>query len=543
MGSIHQLVLTATASVALLANVASSVSAAPTITYVPNSIAESKIVGGPWNLHQAAGANPHDTSGILPTISTPFSPPTTAFGIPYKNLCVGGAFAPAQGVNPMQPYYFPFVRSGDGNELEGFFDYRPRNEQEATVSAISHDGGKTWSFKDEALRLNPYCPADATDPDNNNVIVSGISTPYGSDPNSAADNGMGHAFVLKVGGVERIYHLNRANNHIDHDQLVVHTLTPEEGDHSLAGLPAFGYVDSIGSRGYPTLDATAQATVGLQSPDAFLGATKLGGVTTVIYIEKQLGGAVGTPVQTPAQTCPKTPSFALTTHVVGKPRKANTDVITIRVATTTDGINFTDVGTASGLQDPNTTVLNQIRWLSSGSILKLANGHIGLFFGAGNCLDNDSDGFHFAGYAETVNEVDSPADLLSWKVIYGFDNPILSTDTVTDPATNISYPANPPLVNVTNADLLSAAQVAPWVPTGGFDTNFWSGRVYDPQATVIDDETVNIVFAGYNTPQPSSNLGDYRTIGRFELKFPEGYFARPDRDDRDFDRDEHGDRE
>ena len=87
-------------------------------------------------------------------------------------------------------------------------------------------------------------------------------------------------------------------------------------------------------------------------------------------------------------------------------------------------------------------------------------------------------------------------------------------------------------------DLLSAAQVAPWVPTGGFDTNFWSGRVYDPQATVIDDETVNIVFAGYNTPQPSSNLGDYRTIGRFELKFPEGYFAKPHRDDDDFDRDD-----
>jgi len=296
--------------------------------------------------------------------------------------------------------------------------------------------------------------------------------------------------------------------------------------------------------GYPTLDATAQATVGLQSPDALLGSAKIHGLTTVVYVEKQLGGAPGTPVQTAAQTCPKTPAFALTNHVVGKPRKANTDVISIRVATTTDGINFTDVGVASGLQDPNTVALNGTRWLGSGSILKLANGHYAMFFGAGNCLDNDSDGFHYLGYAETVNEVDSPSDLLSWTVIYGFDNPILSTDTVTDPATSISYPANPPLINVKNADLLSAAQVAPWVPTGGFDTNFWSGRVYDPQATVIDDETVNIVFAGYNTPQPSSNLGDYRTIGRFELKFPEGYFARPHHDDDDFDRDDRdGDHE
>jgi hypothetical protein len=36
---------------------------------------------------------------------------------------------------------------------------------------------------------------------------------------------------------------------------------------------------------------------------------------------------------------------------------------------------------------------------------------------------------------------------------------------------------------------------------------------------------VTIVFAGYNTPQPSNNLGDYRTIGRFQLRFPEGYVS------------------
>ena len=147
-----------------------------------------------------------------------------------------------------------------------------------------------------------------------------------------------------------------------------------------------------------------------------------------------------------------------------------------------------------------------------------------MFFGAGNCLDNDSDGFHFIGYAETVNPVKAATDLLSWTVINGFDNPILSTDTVTDPATNTSYPAHSPIINPTGADVLTAAQVAPWVPSGGFDSNFFIGRVYDPQAIVTDDETVTIVFAGYNTPQPSSNLGDYRTIGRFQLKFPEGYF-------------------
>jgi hypothetical protein len=108
----------------------------------------------------------------------------------------------------MQPYYFPFVRN-NGEYLEGFFDYRPRNEQEATVAAISFDWGKRWIFDGETLGLNPYCPADQTDPDNNNVIVDGLSTPYASDPNNAADNGLGHAFVMTVDGVQLLYQLNR----------------------------------------------------------------------------------------------------------------------------------------------------------------------------------------------------------------------------------------------------------------------------------------------------------------------------------------------
>jgi hypothetical protein len=276
--------------------------------------------------------------------------------------------------------------------------------------------------------------------------------------------------------------------------------------------------------GYPTLEASAEATVGLQNPDAILGAVPIGGgVTAVVYVEKQLNAST-------SHNCSPTPSWALTNIDTGHPRNANKDVITIRVATTTDGINFIDVGAANGLQDPTSTAFNSIRWLGSGSLIALSNGHYGMFFGAGNCLDNDSDGFHFIGYAETVAEVESPSDLQNWTVIYRFDNPILSTDTVTDPMSN-QYPANPPLVNVMGADVLTAEQVAPWVPPSvngtTYNTNFFSGRAYDPQAIVTDGSTVTIVFAGYNTPQPSSNLGDYRTIGRFQLRFPAGYLAPP----------------
>ena len=45
---------------------------------------------------------------------------------------------------------------------------------------------------------------------------------------------------------------------------------------------------------------------------------------------------------------------------------------------------------------------------------------------------------------------------------------------------------------------------------------------------------LSVIFAGYNTSQPSQNLGDYRSIGRVQLNFPEGYLksARDEDSDR-----------
>jgi hypothetical protein len=521
----------------------------PQFSYVPGSMTESVINAGPWTLHESAdhfeghasinqlrndaGQGPghawtfdtfnHDASGIVPTTA---GPPYSGSGVPYAGYCNPPSTVTVNhGLSLMQPYYFPYVRRV-GFILEGFFDYRPRNEQEATVAAISLDWGASWQFTGEALALNPYCPWDATDPDNLNVNVNGAETPYGSSSANAADNGLGHAVVLSVKGAQRIYSLNRANGHIDSDQLVVHPL-PLSDFPSLYGLPAYGYVSPLASGGYPTLDSQATATSGLQNPDAILGAVPMGATTTVLYVEKTLNADTSFPA---AEQCPKTPAFALTNLINGKPRKANHDVTAIRVATTTDGLHFTDLGSASGLSDPTTVALNGIRYLGSGSILRLGDGRYGMFFGAGNCLDNDSDGFHFVGYAETINPVRQPSDLLSWQLVNGLDNPILSTDTVTDSTTNPSmprqYPANAPIVNVSGADALTAAEVAPFVPVpGGYNSNFFSGRVYDPQALYTDEHTVTIVFAGYNTPQPSNNLGDYRTIGRVQLRVPEGYFS------------------
>ncbi len=501
---------------------AAAIAAGPQISYVPKSLVESVIDRGPWTLH-ARGEDGHDASGIIPTTS---GPPYSGTGTPYANYCDrdNDSATRNQGVNLMQPYYFPFVRSR-GPFLEGFFDYRPRNEQEATVGAISTDWGASWHVLGKALALNPYCPWDDTDPDNLDVSVDGVKTAYGADPNSATDNGLGHPTVMEVNGVERVYNLDRANGHIDSDQLVIHKLPPFF-DATLAGLPDYGFVSPLASGGYPKLDPTATSTTGLINPDAIMGSVKIGGTTAVVYVEKTLNGDTSFPS---AEICKKTPAFALTNlDHNGKAKGVNDDVTNVRVATTTDGVNFTTLNAvATGLNDPTTTAFNGIRWLGSGSIIRLRDGRYGMFFGAGNCLDNDSDGFHFIGYAETVGPVMQASDLLNWRVINGFDNPILSTDTVTDPSGPRSYPLNPPVVNVTGVYALTPAQVAPWVPPTGYNSNFFSGRVYDPQALYTDDQTVTIVFAGYNTPQPSNNLGDYRSIGRFQLRVPRGYFAAP----------------
>ena len=117
---------------------------------------------------------------------------------------------------------------------------------------------------------------------------------------------------MTIGGVQLLYQLNRANGHIDSDQLVVHALKPK-ANLPLAGLPDLGYVSPLASMGYPTLEASAEATVGLQNPDAILGALRTGRLTTIVYVEKQLNAST-------TDNCSSTPSWALTNIVTGHPR-------------------------------------------------------------------------------------------------------------------------------------------------------------------------------------------------------------------------------
>ncbi len=133
------------------------VSAASPLTWtLKETASEAYLTGGPWTLEQSAA-----------------SPDKRAAG-----YCKGDTQQPNPGTERMQPYYFPFV-TGFNNTLQGIFDYRPRNIDEATVAAVSTDGGRSWQFQQEVLELTDQCPSsDATDLNN--------------------DNGLGHPFVLTI---------------------------------------------------------------------------------------------------------------------------------------------------------------------------------------------------------------------------------------------------------------------------------------------------------------------------------------------------------
>ena len=97
---------------------------------------ETYIIGGPWTLEQSGAAVGLKSAGYC-----------DATGNQVPN--------PASG--RMQPYYFPFI-TGHGDHLQGYFDYRPKDTDEAVVAASSDDAGRTWNFQQEVLQLRTTCP-------------------------------------------------------------------------------------------------------------------------------------------------------------------------------------------------------------------------------------------------------------------------------------------------------------------------------------------------------------------------------------------------
>ncbi len=224
-------------------------------------------------------------------------------------------------------------------------------------------------------------------------------------------------------------------------------------------------------------------TTGLINPDGIMAVIPGSLPRTVLYVSKTLNGAASLPA---AQQCPTASSLN---------NKINQDYEQVRLASTTNGINFTDLG-VTNLTNPIDTTNTGRRYASpNGSIVTLANGNIGLFFGAGNCLDGDSDGFHAIVYAETSPS--STASLLNWNIINDITtNPIASIAPIT--AGGVTYPT-----------------AAPVMPTQAW----FGGRVYAPMAMYLDSTHVNIIFDGYDAGYVGgSDYTSYRTVGHAVLQ-------------------------
>ena len=238
----------------------------------------------------------------------------------------------------------------------------------------------------------------------------------------------------------------------------------------------FDEVNVLGTSSAGTPLTLPIETTGLTNPDGILAYVPSTYPLKVLYVDKTLNADYAFPAN---EQCGVTPSGGAANH----------DVEVIRMATSTDSIHWTDLGPVNGLNNPTTTSNTAIRYMApNGSLLKLSTGKWGLFFGGGNCLDGDSDGFHAIMYAE------SP-DLINWTVINGINNPIASVSPVTVGSATI--PAIAPVIG----------------PTQGW----FSGRVYNPNAMVgATPNTVNLIFDGYDAAY-SGDISDYRTIGHVSL--------------------------
>ena len=139
---------------------------------------------------------------------------------------------------PLAPAYFPhIVRNADGS-LTGYFDYRPKDADEALVAATSTDGGVDWTYDGEALEQNPgYCPS--------------------ADIN---DDGQGHANIVTLAnGSTFLYTLPRAAGDMQGVGMDIHQFNPTAANPLGSGAQALPAAEETGVD--PDAFATAAASV------------------------------------------------------------------------------------------------------------------------------------------------------------------------------------------------------------------------------------------------------------------------------------------
>jgi hypothetical protein len=164
-----------------------------------------------------------------------------------------------------------------------------------------------------------------------------------------------------------------------------------------------------------------------------------------------------------------------------------TDVTTARLAVSRDGIAWRDLGPLQGLQDDGTKFLG-----ARGAVLRSRHGSFVMFYSGGTDADGMSDAIRYIGYAQST-------DLVHWHVVRGLANPLLSVETT---------------------------------EASGAPQSWWAGRAFGPSVTVSHDgRRATLLFAGFHTPTPNGDLGDYRQIGQVDMELSRGHHARADEDD------------
>jgi Bacterial Ig-like domain (group 3)/MBG domain (YGX type) len=130
---------------------------------------------------------------------------------------------------PLGPDYFPHVVLNADGSLTGYFDYRPKDENEAVLAATSTNGGKTWTYDQEALQQDPnYCASVDTNDDGQghpNVLNFGGTTTAGD---------------VTSGGTNDLFTLQRAAGDNEGVGMLVHNLTAAgaTAGHPLGSLPS-----------------------------------------------------------------------------------------------------------------------------------------------------------------------------------------------------------------------------------------------------------------------------------------------------------------
>ena len=495
----------------------------------------ANLAADPNNTQTISASDPFTATGTVPDTAAGFCDYSGA--TPKRISYVTGAkFEGSAGTDPMYsmtPFYFPLVYTspntptgnavGGQPPIIGLFDWRPKDIDEALVTAESDDNGATWYFMQTVLELDPDysnpisggytagsadtgCPAKITSTNSNHVASNGAT----------ADDGWGHAAILQLPGLtagsgQYLYMLDRSSANVDVAPLWVIHLTQASNKFPIwnTNSTAAGANDikSIKSALAPTAGATApvsvQQTVGLLNPDGIMAVfptpanTAAGSPITVMYVQKILDGdETGSDALPPAQQCAKAPFSGNTNH----------DISNVRLATTTDGIHFTDLGIVAGLNDPTTVDYRGTRWISPRATLIDLHGDgsvWGMYFGGGNCLDGDSDAFHFIGYAEST-------DKLHWTVYYDADHPIASINTITT-------------ANQSNGQMVTVPSQAPVIPTEAW----FAERLYAPSLVQVDQTHLSMTFAGYGVQTPGDDLLDYRQIGHVTLTVSQSLPAAP----------------